>query len=198
MWPMAGSAAVEVNREPGGVRVYSSNTCEHPTQSEPSCKVGCFVAQQLWRAHHQRPHLNIPRRSLTHNLLNNKHANNKKKMGCCMSHPEDPPLPPQPLPEQRPTQPLRPRAPWTSKHPVTRRQLERRREEFWDTRVTGRREVWMALKAAVECMQGEGGVELARGIVEAAGVTVPSGELTPFISGREWLILCRRSCKRCV
>jgi hypothetical protein len=78
---------------------------------------------------------------------------------------------------------------------VTRRQLERRREEFWDTRVTGRQEVWMALRAAVECMRGEGGLELARGIVEAAGVTVPSGELAHFIS-REGLMLCRRSGKR--
>ncbi|KAF8542099.1 putative ubiquitin domain protein [Trichophaea hybrida] len=78
-------------------------------------------------------------------------------------------------PEKRYNQPLVRRAPWTSKTLVTARELRAAREEFWETRVTGRREIWGALKAAVELMNVE--LATAQGIIDAAGINVPTGDL---------------------
>jgi hypothetical protein len=58
----------------------------------------------------------------------------------------------------------------------TRRTGEER-EEFFETRVTGRQEIWCALKMAVGLMMG--GLETAQGIIDAAGVTL----LGDLISG---------------
>lgn len=97
-------------------------------------------------------------------------------------------------PGKRYNQPLVRRAPWTSKTPVTTRELRAAREEFWETRVTGRREIWGALKAAVELM----GVDMvtAQGIVDAAGINVPTGLCDGSLWGRRgevwrlmWVVL---------
>jgi len=73
-------------------------------------------------------------------------------------------------------QPLRPHV-WTSKRQWTRAELDLEREEFFDTRVTGHPEIWGTLKMVVELL-GEGEVETAQGVLDAAGVTVPTGDLT--------------------
>ncbi|KAL1961962.1 hypothetical protein VTN77DRAFT_743 [Rasamsonia byssochlamydoides] len=73
-------------------------------------------------------------------------------------------------------QPIRPHV-WRSKRRTwTPSQLAREREEFFDTRVTGRPEVWAALRAATSLLR-EGDIETAQGIIDAAGVTVPTGDL---------------------
>lgn len=73
-------------------------------------------------------------------------------------------------------QPVRLHA-WRSKHRIwTRAQLSRERKEFFETRVTGRPEVWVALSAATSFLQA-GDLNTARSIIDAAGVTVPTGNL---------------------
>jgi hypothetical protein len=54
--------------------------------------------------------------------------------------------------------------------------LERERTEFFETRVTGRPEIWGALKNVSELLR-EGELATAQGILEAAGVTTPTGNL---------------------
>ncbi|OJD13096.1 hypothetical protein ACJ73_09246 [Blastomyces percursus] len=58
----------------------------------------------------------------------------------------------------------------------TREQLARERELFFETRVTGRPEVWAALKAATSLVRA-GDMPTAQGILDAAGITVPTGDL---------------------
>lgn len=66
---------------------------------------------------------------------------------------------------------------WRSKRRLwTQQQLIHEREEFFETRVTGRAEVWAALRAAITLLQ-EGDVQTAQTIIDAAGVTVPTGDL---------------------
>ncbi|KAL4937029.1 hypothetical protein BDV06DRAFT_203785 [Aspergillus oleicola] len=66
---------------------------------------------------------------------------------------------------------------WSSKKRLwTRSLLDRERKEFFETRVTGRAEVWAALNAALSFMR-QGDFETAQSIVDAAGVTVPTGDL---------------------
>jgi Ubiquitin-binding domain len=78
--------------------------------------------------------------------------------------------------DQHYNQPIRPHI-WRSKRRIwTRSQINQEREEFFDTRVTGRAEVWAALGAAVSLLR-DGETETAQGIVDAAGVTVPTGDL---------------------
>ncbi|EED24160.1 ubiquitin domain protein, putative [Talaromyces stipitatus ATCC 10500] len=77
--------------------------------------------------------------------------------------------------DQHYNQPIRPHI-WRSKRRLwTRTQIDREREEFFDTRVTGREEVWAALRAALSLLR-EGDIETAQGIIDAAGVTVPTGD----------------------
>lgn len=52
----------------------------------------------------------------------------------------------------------------------------RRREEYYDTRVTGRREIWNVLRLAVETMES-GDLATAQEIISASGVTIPTGKL---------------------
>jgi hypothetical protein len=54
--------------------------------------------------------------------------------------------------------------------------LDREREEFFDTRVTGRAEIWSTLKVVTGLLQA-GEIETAQGIIDAAGITVPTGDL---------------------
>lgn len=65
---------------------------------------------------------------------------------------------------------------WNSKRAWTRSQLDRERQEFFDTRVTGREEIWATLKAVVG-MIAEGGLQTAQGILDASAITVPTGDL---------------------
>ena len=65
---------------------------------------------------------------------------------------------------------------WKSKRKWTRQEIDREREEFFDTRVTGRPEVWGALKIVVGLL-GEGEIDTAQGILDAANITVPTGDL---------------------
>lgn len=90
--------------------------------------------------------------------------------------------------------PLR-RHEWTSEDRVwSRTELDQQRTEFFDTRVTGRPEVWQVLRTALEAMwEGDirraagveplddddsGGMATAQGILKAAEVTLPTGDLS--------------------
>lgn len=72
--------------------------------------------------------------------------------------------------------PLRCPSPFATPQPFTPKRLACERQEFWETRVTGRPEVWSAIRNACE-LACDGQLENARGILEAAGVTLPSGSL---------------------
>jgi hypothetical protein len=73
--------------------------------------------------------------------------------------------------------PLKPPKPWKSKNKTwTRSQLLRERYEFFETRVTGRKEIWNGLKQVIECMR-EGDLADAQGILDAMSVTLPTGHL---------------------
>eukprot|EP00735_Rhodelphis_limneticus_P004647 TRINITY_DN16268_c0_g1::TRINITY_DN16268_c0_g1_i1::g.3112::m.3112 TRINITY_DN16268_c0_g1::TRINITY_DN16268_c0_g1_i1::g.3112 ORF type:complete len:117 (+),score=4.08,sp/Q6DG43/UBTD2_DANRE/44.44/4e-19 TRINITY_DN16268_c0_g1_i1:166-516(+) len=61
---------------------------------------------------------------------------------------------------------------WSSQTPLSLQQLERQRDEFWDTRVEGQQLIWETLKAAVEASWTN--LELANTIVESAGIIVAS------------------------
>ena len=82
-------------------------------------------------------------------------------------------VPARPALADRYNRPLVRRPPWQAKTPVTGAQLQVARSEFWETRVTGRAEVWMALKSAAELLERD--IALAQVIVDAAGVNVPTG-----------------------
>mmetsp|Transcript_6710 Transcript_6710/g.20321 ORF Transcript_6710/g.20321 Transcript_6710/m.20321 type:complete len:148 (+) Transcript_6710:65-508(+) len=57
--------------------------------------------------------------------------------------------------------------PWELERPVTTEQLQRMREEFWETRVEGQKEMWEALRAASQAESAE----LRTQIIESAGIT---------------------------
>ncbi|KAI0426111.1 hypothetical protein F5Y09DRAFT_346005 [Xylaria sp. FL1042] len=99
----------------------------------------------------------------------------------------------QPL-SQHIDKPLR-RHEWVSRdRDWTRADLDRQRTEFFDTRVTGRPEVWQVLRTALEAMwdadikrasgvepiddDGAGGLVTAQGLLKAAEVTLPTGDLS--------------------
>ncbi|KAJ5491155.1 hypothetical protein N7539_002722 [Penicillium diatomitis] len=66
---------------------------------------------------------------------------------------------------------------WYSKRRIwSRSDLERERREFFETRVTGRPEIWAALETALTIMRG-GDLATAQSIIDAAGVTIPTGDL---------------------
>ena len=89
--------------------------------------------------------------------------------GDASGRPNKPIRPPTPI-ANSPTTNLRYPPPWT------RSLLERERIAFFDTRVTGRQEVWDALKLACE-FQRQGRVAEAQGILDAANVTSPQGRI---------------------
>ncbi|KIW67596.1 hypothetical protein PV04_06834 [Phialophora macrospora] len=73
--------------------------------------------------------------------------------------------------------PLEAPKPWKSKNRTwTRSQLLRERYEFFETRVTGHKEVWNGLKQAIDCLR-EGDLADAQGILTAMSVTLPTGKL---------------------
>ena len=71
--------------------------------------------------------------------------------------------------------PLRPHV-WTAKKQWNRSQLDRERQEFFDTRVTGRAEIWATLKVVVGLL-ADGDITTAQSILDAAAITVPTGDL---------------------
>ena len=93
---------------------------------------------------------------------------------------ERPPL------DQHINKPLR-RHTWTSKdRRWTKRQLAREREDFFDTRVTGRPEVWQTIHAALRVLwepsgvddDGTEGLNTAQTILSAAEISLPTGNLS--------------------
>ncbi|KAK4988976.1 hypothetical protein LTR50_003572 [Elasticomyces elasticus] len=88
-----------------------------------------------------------------------------------------------PHPTGRPNQPLRAPSPvpsspihLTPQPPWTRSTLDREREAFFDTRVTGNPDVWAALRLVCEMLRN-GDVSGAQGVFDAVGVTCPSGRI---------------------
>ncbi|KMS96694.1 hypothetical protein BVRB_8g200000 [Beta vulgaris subsp. vulgaris] len=65
--------------------------------------------------------------------------------------------------------------PWRHTEAITRTQLNRMREEFWDTapHYGGTREIWDALRAAAEAE-----LSMAQTIIDSAGVIVQNPDLT--------------------
>lgn len=65
--------------------------------------------------------------------------------------------------------------PWRHTETLTRSQLVRMRDEFWDTapHYGGQKEIWDALRAAAEA-----DVSLAQTIVDSAGIIVQEPDLT--------------------
>ncbi|CAO2823491.1 unnamed protein product [Amaranthus hypochondriacus] len=64
---------------------------------------------------------------------------------------------------------------WKHTEAITRAQLNKMREEFWDTapHYGGRQEIWDALRAAAE-----GEPSMAQTIIESAGIIVQNPDLT--------------------
>ncbi|KAF4633807.1 hypothetical protein G7Y89_g4300 [Cudoniella acicularis] len=80
--------------------------------------------------------------------------------------------------------PLKPHV-WRSRNRTwTRQQLDRERAVFFDTRTAGRTEIWQTLRAALEILWAggepedhDGGVGTAQQILDAADITIPTGDL---------------------
>ncbi|KAF2639802.1 hypothetical protein P280DRAFT_49580 [Massarina eburnea CBS 473.64] len=69
----------------------------------------------------------------------------------------------------------------------TRSQLEKERNDWWDTRTTGREEIWRALRLMVESLQS-GDIAEAQALLDATECTCPNGMLWKGVfDGRgEW------------
>ena len=65
---------------------------------------------------------------------------------------------------------------WTADIPMTEGQLKGRRDTFWETAPAydGRREIWDALRAACEAVEG-GDYALAQAILDGANISLPTG-----------------------
>ena len=76
---------------------------------------------------------------------------------------------------------------WTSDVPLTEGQLEGKRDTFWETEPTyeGRKEIWDALKAAVEAAEQED-YDLAQAILSGANISLPTGG-QGFTRGTSWV-----------
>jgi hypothetical protein len=96
---------------------------------------------------------------------------------------------------------------WTSKNRRwTRAALDRERADFFDTRVTGRAEIWQTLHAILQVLwdpEGEGaavddsgGLATAQSMLDAAEITLPTGNLAHgaydnfgnYYAFHEWII----------
>lgn len=73
--------------------------------------------------------------------------------------------------------PIRPHIWYSKRRAWTRTQLDRERQEFFETRVTGRSEIWAALAAALTLMRENNDFVTAQSIIDAAGITVPTGDV---------------------
>lgn len=69
------------------------------------------------------------------------------------------------------------RVDWESSTPMARTELDKQRREFWETvaEFGGKHEAWEALKGALEAWDKD--LELARTIIDCAGLILPTGEL---------------------
>ena len=75
---------------------------------------------------------------------------------------------------------------FTIEPPPSLGELQRKREEFWDTQPSygGSREIWNVLKAAVTEAQLSGDMQTARLFVESAGIIVATPHLTVVFDER--------------
>lgn len=62
---------------------------------------------------------------------------------------------------------------WEAPAPMQASELQRRRDEFWETRTEGRRETWEVLKLVVSCRD----LSTAQAIIDDAGLRLPTGNL---------------------
>jgi hypothetical protein len=71
----------------------------------------------------------------------------------------------------------RSRVVWEATIPMSTMELEKQRREFWETvaEFGGKAEAWEALKGALEAWDKD--LELARTIIDCAGLILPTGEL---------------------
>lgn len=67
---------------------------------------------------------------------------------------------------------------WKSQIALTMGQLQGKRDTFWETSplYEGRREIWDALKAAIEAAE-EDDYDLAQAILTGANISLPRGRL---------------------
>ncbi|TVY25809.1 Uncharacterized protein LHYA1_G004592 [Lachnellula hyalina] len=89
------------------------------------------------------------------------------------------------------TGPLKQPKKWKTKPGVTawtRESLDSEREAFFDTRVTGRPEIWLAIRSALELLWAggdpgdeDGGIGTAQSILDAAGVVMQHGDMTKLV-----------------
>lgn len=94
--------------------------------------------------------------------------------------------------DQRVTRPLMMHI-WTSRPQLTREEVMRRREEYYDTRVTGRVEIWNILRLAVEAMEN-GEFSTAQEIINASGITIPTGKFQCHCSVNIYFYMPRKNC----
>ncbi|KAI0883000.1 uncharacterized protein GGS22DRAFT_169252 [Annulohypoxylon maeteangense] len=163
---------------PGGsaaspsARAINSPPPLHPSTTDDSAPASRAVSRS-----HQPPQSPHTQQPLSH------HHHHQHRI-----HGHHPPL------SQHIDKPLR-RHEWVARDRTwTRSQLDTEREDFFDTRVTGRAEVWQVLKATLEVLweadqslsngeesrDGDGGSALAtaQSILKAAEVTLPTGDLS--------------------
>ncbi|XP_018651844.1 hypothetical protein Smp_126810 [Schistosoma mansoni] len=82
-------------------------------------------------------------------------------------------------PQSRKNRPLKRVSPrWRSTFPISLSQLQRKRDEFWDTApaAEGRVEIWNALKVVADFFQKQD-YDMAQAILDGACITLPSGTL---------------------
>ncbi|CAH8572741.1 unnamed protein product [Schistosoma margrebowiei] len=82
-------------------------------------------------------------------------------------------------PQSRKNRPLKRISPrWRSTFPISLSQLQRKRDEFWDTApaAEGRVEIWNALKVVADFFQKQD-YDMAQAILDGACITLPSGTL---------------------
>ena len=65
---------------------------------------------------------------------------------------------------------------YVSKKLWTQSRLERERRDFFDTRTSGRSEVWSCIRSAAELFR-QGDVDTAQMMINASGLTVPTGNM---------------------
>lgn len=65
---------------------------------------------------------------------------------------------------------------WALGEAVTASVLQKRRDEFWDTRVGNDKAMWQSIRAASDAL-AQGDEDLANAIIDAANLTTPSGSL---------------------
>lgn len=160
-------------------RVRFKGCCHSTTTDEGSSSPAARSSPPTSNLPHDssRAAINQPSRSLSN--VNSPRASS-------LSHTQPPP--------SRPNAPIRPPSPvprcptdiGSGPTPWTRAQLEKEREAFFETRVTGSEEVWSALRLACEELRKGGeGLEEAQGILDAAGLSCPKGRVVAGRSSRD-------------